>query len=519
MKKTSAGDTHFGRFSQLRGSIHNSFSTRFTAFALSALGLLSLGVVSAQAADSANTMLEDSPEIIIGDQQVARALGRSNVDTLAFNDDSRIRGRSDLSRLDVVDVRSTHTGSLRLTSTPRFTSRIGGRFASVTPNSNVVFYTLTELQDFVTELVSKVQAQHVAVVAMNPKTGAVLAIAGKSLTIPNIEYHAGFPAASLFKVVTAAAAVEQVGIEPNTLIPFRGGTYTLNQHNYLPNQFTDRRIMSVGEAMGRSCNPVFGHIGIKYLDGSILARYANRFGFNRSLNFEVPLPVSEAQIPGDNGLEFSRTAAGFGEVFISPVHAAAFISGVANGGLLPKPRIVDQIVTVDGITVGKSQPEALQRIVQPETAASLIEMMRYTTTVGTSRREFMRGGQPALGNIDTFGKTGTLSGANPKGLNNWFIGAAPSDNPEIAVVAITVNAAYSSKASRLGRMVMQHYFNVPTEPLSEVSRSAPRARHGSLKRSRFAKPKYRKASSSKSAGKKVSSKKGIASKTKAKKKS
>lgn len=512
MKRASAGDiqTNHSRWRGIRSLILTAHLTTAT--------LISLGLPPAQAADSPGSMLEDSSMNILDDQQVARALRRSDMDTLAFNSDSRIRGRSDLTRLDVVDVRTTSTGTMRLTSTPRFSSRIGGRFASITPNNNVVFYTLTDLQDFVTELVSKVQAQDVAVVAMNPKTGAILAIAGKSLTLPNVEYHAGFPAASLFKVVTAAAAVEQVGLEPNTLIPFRGGTYTLNQHNYLPNQFADRRTMSVGEAMGRSCNPVFGHIGLKYLDGSILARYANRFGFNRSLDFEVPLPVSEAQIPSENALEFSRTAAGFGDVFISPVHAAALISGVANGGLLPKPRIIDQIVTVDGVTIGQSQPEALQRIVQPETAASLIEMMRYTTSVGTSKREFMRGGQSALGNIEAFGKTGTLSGRNPTGLNNWFIGAAPSENPEVAVVAITVNAAYSSKASRLGRMVMQHYFNVPTEPLSEVSRPAPRRKYGGLNRSRFAKPKYRKTSSSKPTGKKLSSKKGSSAKAKAKKK-
>jgi hypothetical protein len=156
-------------------------------------------------------MLEESPEMILDDQQISRAVSRVDVDTLAFNNDSRIRARSDLSKLDVVDVRSTSSGALRLTSIPRFSSRIGGRFASITPNNNVVFYTLTDLQDFVSDLVSNVQAQHVAVVAMNPKTGAILAIAGKSLSMANAEYHAGFPAASLFKVVTAAAAVEQRG--------------------------------------------------------------------------------------------------------------------------------------------------------------------------------------------------------------------------------------------------------------------------------------------------------------------
>lgn len=512
MKRSDASDISSDQ--TLRSRRHRG------AVALStlAIGLAHIITTLAYAADSPDSSFDTVPESIIEDQNVARTLSRPDIETLAFNNDSQIRGRADLAKLDVVTVRDTSTGSLRLASTPTFSSRIGGRFASITPNNNVVFYTLTDLQDFVADLVSHARAPHVAVVAMNPKTGAVLAIAGKSPSITNIEYHAGFPAASLFKVVTAAAAVEQVGLEPNTLIPFRGGTYTLNQHNYLPNQNADRRIMSVGEAMGRSCNPVFGHIGVKYLDGSILARYANKFGFNRSLNFEVPLPVSEAQIPDGDLLEFSRTAAGFGEIYLSPVHAAALISGVANGGLLPKPRIVDQIVTVDGVTIGRSQPEALQRIVQPDTANSLIEMMRYTTTVGTSKRAFMQGGMPALRNIDAFGKTGTLSGKNPTGLNNWFIGAAPSHDPEIAVVVVTVNAPYSSKASRIGRMVMQRFFNIPTEPLSEISREEPRRRYISPKRSRGGKSKVSKSYSRKPSGKKFAPKKGSSSKSKGKKK-
>jgi membrane peptidoglycan carboxypeptidase len=93
-----------------------------------------------------------------------------------------------------------------------------------------------------------------------------------------------------------------------------------------------------------------------------------------------------------------------------------------------------------------------------------MEMMRYTTTMGTSRREFMRGGQPTLGNIEVAGKTGTLSGTNPPGLNNWFVGAAPINNPELAVAVITVDASHSSKASHLARLVMQRYFNIEAGP-------------------------------------------------------
>jgi cell division protein FtsI/penicillin-binding protein 2 len=384
----------------------------------------------------------------------------------------------------------------------------------MTPRNNIVFYTLDpDLQEFVSRTVNQADAPHVAVVALNPKTGAILAIAGRSASIPGIEYHNGFPAASLFKVVTAAAAVEEAGIEPDSLIQFRGGTYTLNQGNYIPNPAADRRVMSVGEALGRSCNPVFGRLGSTLLNGSILERYAHKFGFNRSLKIEVPMRPSTAQIPGDDRFELSRTSAGFGEVRISPVHAAALVAGIGNGGLLPRPYLIERVADADGVTIEKTEPEALQRIIQPETARSLLEMMRYTTTIGTSRREFMRGGRPALGDIEVAGKTGTLSGSNPAGLNNWFIGTAPIQSPELAVAVITVDANHSSKASRLGRLVMQKYFNI--EPGPEIIES-PRSR-GTSRHTRFVKSSHYRPKNLK-AGKKVpAKKKGGAKKTKSKK--
>lgn len=459
---TTLSPQKIGYGAPLRSALLRILSPRLVA----TIGAILTTGSPAYCADSAADSLQGSPEILLDNSTVARSLGATRPEQVALEGSGRIRGRSvQGSRLDVVDLSGSSDGALRLSRAPNFISKIGDRHASITPRNNVVFYTLDpELQEFVSQTVSQANAAHVAVVALNPKTGAILAIAGRSPSIPGIEYHAGFPAASLFKVVTAAAAVEEAGISPDSLIQFRGGTYTLNQWNYLPNPKADRRVMSVGEAMGRSCNPVFGHLGIKYLNGSILARYAQKFGFNRPLQFEVPLPSSAAQIPSDDSFELSRTSAGFGEVRISPVHAAALVAGVANGGLLPRPYLIDRITDADGVTLEKTQPEALQRIVQPDTAKTLLEMMRYTTTIGTSRREFMRGGRPALGDIEVAGKTGTLTGSNPPGLNNWFIGAAPMNNPELAVAVITVDAAHSAKASRLGRIVMQRYFNIEPGP-------------------------------------------------------
>lgn len=389
--------------------------------------------------------------------------------------------QDELSRMGKVRLATHPAGGLSLDSPPPLKTKLGDRFVDRTEGGNFVFYTIDpELQEYVTKIVNAANSSHTAVVAMNPRTGAVLAIAGKSRTISDIEYHAGFPAASLFKVVTAAAAVEQAGIQPDSSIPFRGGTYTLNESNYLPNARLDNKVMTVAEALGRSCNPVFGQLGVRYLSGPALSRYARLFGFNKELGFEVRLPTSAASIPTDDKYELSRTSAGFGEVRISPVHAATLMSGVANGGLLPRPRVVEKIVSPDGAILHRAQPESIHRIVSSSTASSLMEMMEHTTTVGTSRKEFLASSsRPRLGGIRVAAKTGTLTGDNPKGLNNWFIAAAPIENPQIALAVITVDAAYSSKASAIGRRVFERFFNVtpPHDPVFSSPRaSSPRSK-------------------------------------------
>jgi membrane peptidoglycan carboxypeptidase len=447
-------------------------------------GILAAGVFSSQttdtalAADSApqNTFgfLEESPPS--ASRQEPHELARIDLGRIEKAESKESAGATAFPppSLPRVAVTSSKDGQLSLTERPAFRGRLGYKYAGITDKHNVVFYTLEpELQEMAEKLVASAQANHVAIAAMNPRTGAVLALAGRSSTHTDIEYHASFPAASLFKVVTASAAVEEAGLASDSLIAFRGGNYTLNQSNFMPDARRDRRLMSIGEAMGKSCNPVFGHIGVRYLNGPLLNKYARRFGFNQNLGFEAPLDRSQAVIPLDSLYELSRTAAGFGDVTISPVHAAAMASGIANGGLLPRPFIIEKITSTEGDVLEQAEPTALQRIVNTSTSQTVVEMMHNTTTHGTSRREFMRGSRPALGGIQVAAKTGTLSGTNPRGLNNWFIAAAPISNPQIAIAVITVDARRSSKASALGRRMFEKYFNVASpEPEPRVVRSS-----------------------------------------------
>lgn len=349
-------------------------------------------------------------------------------------------------------------GGFVLGRLPDFSSEVQGKLAGVSPRNEVVFYSIDpDLQAFVEALVRKVAMPHVAVVAMQPSTGRILAVADKSTTIPSLSLHAGFPAASLFKLVTTAAALERSSLRPTSLINFRGGNYTLNQWNYRPNAASDRRFMSITEALGKSVNPVFARIALGHLNSSTLRAYAETFGFNSDIQSDIPLPISAANIPFDDyGL--SRTAAGFGEVRISPIHAVAVMSAIANQGLMPKPSLVDRIVRANGEMLYQYQPKMLKRLVRADTSWSLLQMMEATTTIGTSRKEFTKSKRQLMPGVDVAAKTGTLKGTNPPGLNNWFIASAPIEQPSISVAVIVVDPkGLSTKASHIGRLVIQKY--------------------------------------------------------------
>ena len=393
---------------------------------------------------------------------------------------------TDGSDLENVSVTFSPSGVPHLAEYPDFTTRSSNHFIAQTKRGEVVYFTLDpDLQRFVQQSVARIAAPHVAVVVMDPANGSILALAGKSNSLPNPVAHAGFPSASVFKLITAAGALERRAIDPSSTITFRGGNYTLSEANYQPDARKDRRVMGVGEALGRSCNPVFGRVALRFLSPSSLLWYAESFGFNQSLDFDAPLPMSRAVVPSD-AYGLSRTGAGFGEVTMSPVHAAAMTSGIGNGGLLPRPHLIDRIVSAGGSVLYQSKREYLKRMVSSTTSGSLLQMMEYTTTVGTSRKAFMNKQQPVLGSISVAGKTGTLHGENPEGINNWFVGVAPMDQPKVAISVVVVNpGGASSKASHVARQVLEKFFNVEPRPApAQVVRVASKAPAASSKKKR-----------------------------------
>ena len=350
-------------------------------------------------------------------------------------------------------------------STPQFTDIIEDRFVSNFGENIRVTYTIDPLlQERMTELFAKYRVPYGVFVAISPKTGKVLAMAGYSEEkgVDNqLALRATYPAASIFKLVTAAAALEKGKIEPDTVINYRGGLYSLSPRNWTDNPKRDKNRITLADAMGKSCNVAFAKVALRWLGADDLLHYAERFGFNTPLNFEFPVQISHAYIEEDSKANIAKTAAGFGNVTLSPLHGAMIVSAIANNGKMVEPRIVEKI-SVDGREAYHfmNENETDNRI-SSGTAGKLKYMMTKTIESGTARHAFYKSrGKAYLGDIVVGGKTGSLEGDDPQGDYSWFVGMAPLDDPEIAVAALVINRpVWQIKAPFVAREGMLTYFN------------------------------------------------------------
>ncbi len=300
-----------------------------------------------------------------------------------------------------------------------------------------------------------------AVVAIEPKTGRVLALAERSSSADwkHPALQAMPPAASVFKIVTAAALVEKAGLPADQPTCFHGGLHGFNERHLVDNARADTRCESIAEALGRSSNVVFGKLARKHLDPARLTEVARAFGFDKEIPFPLVIESSRVSIP-EEPLEYARAAAGFHHTTLSPMHGALIAAAIGNGGAMMAPVLVDEAL-VGGKPLPAAMPMVIQRVVTDATARTLTQMMVTTTELGTASRYFRKRG-PALQGIAVAGKTGSLSDKDEDGTRrhySWWVGFAPAENPRIAVAALVVNVTgWRVKSTYIAREVLEAFF-------------------------------------------------------------
>ena len=301
-----------------------------------------------------------------------------------------------------------------------------------------------------------------AFVAIDPRTGEVLALAGYAdgEIVPHRALQAEGPAASVFKIVTAAALMEGKGVRPQKQVCYHGGRSKISSRLLKWNPEKDTACVSFAEAMGKSTNVVFARLADKELSRGEMRKRAESFGFNRVIPFLWPIELSKMDVPEER-LEFARMAAGFYHANLSPMHGALLAAAVANDGVMMRPKVVKRVLAPGGEVLYESRPEVFQRAVSPETARKLTEMMLTTTSVGTASKYFRRR-NGSLDGVKIAGKTGSLSrkDGDSRKYYSWFVGFAPADNPRIAVASLVVNGPkWKVKGTPVAKKAMQAYFS------------------------------------------------------------
>ncbi len=329
-----------------------------------------------------------------------------------------------------------------------------------------------------------------AAVAINPKTGAVLAMASSPSYDPNlIETKNGYakilntkaacapaspllnratqglyPPGSIFKTVTASAALDtgkfkldSTFFDPGYCIEYGKRVSNAGNPETGPEQFG--RVNFV-QAFQHSINAVFCEVGKKLGAGTVL-EYAKRYGFYERPPLETPLserfPSGLYQggklfDPRDpNQVDPGRLAFGQERLLVTPLQMAMVAATIANGGVGMRPYVVKRIVSPAGKTLRKTRPRSLERATNPETAAALTTMMVAAVEGGTGTRAQIPG-------IKVAGKTGTAETNVDRVYTAWFVFFAPADDPQVAgavVVERVPNGFGGAVAAPIAKAIMQ----------------------------------------------------------------
>lgn len=308
----------------------------------------------------------------------------------------------------------------------------------------------------------KYRVPEAGVVAIEPKTGRVIAYAshlsdGKQF---DVNLRAEAPAASVFKVITGAALVERAELNHATEQCYRGGKSAIAADELKDDPERDKWCATLGIAMGRSLNVVFGRLAQKHLTPEDLTTMAGAFGFGAKIPFVVDNEPPLIQVP-DDPLEFARTAAGFWNSTLSPLAAALLVQTVANGGVTLKPQIVRSVhAGKETLWTAPTDPVVLRRAIKKGTADELTQMMLNTVSDGSAFKAFHDAkGRSFLPNIEVAGKTGTLTRHAENRHYTWLVAFAPAKDPEIAVAALVVNTPeWQIKGTDLAREVLRAHF-------------------------------------------------------------
>ena len=324
----------------------------------------------------------------------------------------------------------------------------------------------TKLQSYILNLLGRSRTLQAAVVVLNLADGSVLAMADHDSNGngQNLILKADYPAASLFKIVSAAAALENSGFTPDTAVNFVGRRHTLYKSQLKQTKSRWTTETSLRKAFALSNNSVFGKLGIYVLGQNVLAEYAEKFAFNRPIPFDLPLAVSSIVVPADD-FGLAEIASGFNKkTLISPLHATLLATVPANAGSMSAPWLVDAVEDGKGQVLYHADPGVWRHPLTSNAAKDLRILMQDAARYGTSRSAFRKLRRRKLFRAFELGaKTGTINDRTDSFKYDWItaFALAPDGNRGIAVGVLGVHGKIlGTRSTELARAIIDYYFRM-----------------------------------------------------------
>lgn len=327
----------------------------------------------------------------------------------------------------------------------------------------------TELDAYIKKLLKSYRSDYATVSVIDNETGEVLAavgLEGKSNKLDtNLILTATHPSASLIKMITAAELIQNAKITRETPFEFRGRSTTLFKYQLAESKNARwDKTQTFETAFAKSNNVIFGKAAIAHMNIEKLTRMAENFGYNQPVIQELDFLQSHFGTSNDD-YRLAEMASGFNdETVISPIHAAAMASIVANGGVMRSPRLVSKVVDhATGQSVWENTVSE-KRVLAAETAKEMHEMMAMTIDDGTARKSFRRMNNGYKNALEIGGKTGSITGGVPFGKRDWFAAfAIPRDNERgkgISISVMNVNVKkWHVKSTMLAKNIIEYYYN------------------------------------------------------------
>ena len=318
------------------------------------------------------------------------------------------------------------------------------------PGKDLVL-TIDEVVQYVAEqeldeVVTRTRAASGVVIVVEPKTGAILALAVRPTFDPNAPkgdanlwrnraINDAYEPGSTFKLVAAAAALEEKLVSPDELIFGEEGSFVVENtvvHDHHKNGW-----MTFAQVLHKSSN--IGMIKVaQRLGPDRLARYVNAFGFGQKT--DVDLSGEQRGLTKEPQAWGRRTLASIAmgqEIGVTPMQLAMAVSAIANGGTLMRPFLVSEVRTPAGETVARFDPIVRRRAVSPETAGVMTDILRGVVLPGGT------GTLAAVPGYDVAGKTGTAQKADPltggysaTRMVSSFVGYLPADDPKLCILVM-----------------------------------------------------------------------------------